>query len=273
MDTLVERYQLIYQKDPESKVFAPLAEAYRKMGMINEAIELAEKGVKKHPHFASGRVALGKSLLQKGDYIKAEEHLRMACDLSPENILAHQTLGECYLKLKQKQNALQSFKMVLFLNAQDKKAAEVVQKLEKEVFFAQEGAEEFADENFAMQKLKALENEEQVKAPVANIISTDKNQKFDLDRELALLDSRINRGQWAQAKEQVNQLFTLYPLEPKVIERKEKIKQVESGDMFLNKEWISPIEVKIAKQDKNQSELQVAKLKKLLSTIQARRNS
>src|SRR4051812_1873041 len=100
MTSFVERYQMIFEKDPKSKVFAPLAEAYRRMGLLNEAIDLAEKGVKTHPHFASGRVALGKCFVQKGEYQKATEHLMIARDLSPENLLAHQLIAECYLRLK-----------------------------------------------------------------------------------------------------------------------------------------------------------------------------
>jgi hypothetical protein len=31
---LLERYQILLEKDPRSQVFAPLAEAYRKMGLL-----------------------------------------------------------------------------------------------------------------------------------------------------------------------------------------------------------------------------------------------
>ena len=54
----IERYQKLYEEDPKSRIFAPLAEAYRKMGLINEALELAQNGVKIHPQFSGGRVAL-----------------------------------------------------------------------------------------------------------------------------------------------------------------------------------------------------------------------
>src|SRR5579872_5181477 len=96
VSSFVERYQLLYEKDPDSKVFAPLAEAYRRMGLLDEAIDLAESGVKVHPHFASGRVALGKCYVQKGKFAQAAEELKAASELSPENLLAHQLLAECY---------------------------------------------------------------------------------------------------------------------------------------------------------------------------------
>src|SRR6476661_8315239 len=59
---LVERYQLEYARDPQSKVFAPLSEAYRRMGLVEEALRIAENGVRANPGFASGRVAFARVL-------------------------------------------------------------------------------------------------------------------------------------------------------------------------------------------------------------------
>ena len=38
-----------YEKAPESRVFAPLADAYRKSGDVDRAIELCEKGLVQEP--------------------------------------------------------------------------------------------------------------------------------------------------------------------------------------------------------------------------------
>ncbi|MBK9293276.1 MAG: hypothetical protein IPM57_02360 [Oligoflexia bacterium] len=263
MDTLIERYQLIYQKDPESKVFAPLAEAYRKMGLIKEAIDIAEKGILKHPHFASGRVALGRALMEKNEFEKAKTHLILACDLSPENILAHTSLAQCYLKLNLAEKALGSFKMVLFLNPQDKNAAQIVQKLEKQVYFESNAVTE---EAFLMQKLTPIEKQDEV-AKTSEV--TEDSNKIDLEKELVLLNLNMSRGEWEKAKEQAKVLFANFPSDKRVIEAKSKIKQIESGDLFLNKEWISPIEVKMTKDHAWRLE----KLKTLLNTVQERRKS
>src|ERR1700722_5164925 len=134
VSAFVERYQLLYEKDPNSKVFAPLAEAYRRMGLVDEAIDLASQGVKLHPNFASGRVALGKCYVQKSEHEKAIEQLKIAVELSPENLLAHQLLAECYAKIRKPAESLNEFKMVLFLNPNDVRAAQVVKKLEEALF-------------------------------------------------------------------------------------------------------------------------------------------
>src|SRR5688572_23036133 len=102
----IERYQKLFEKDPKSKVFAPLGEAYRKMGLIKEALSILERGVKFHPHFASGRVALAKVLISQNEHTKAIEQLLVATDLSPENLLAQKLLAECYIALKKSKEAL-----------------------------------------------------------------------------------------------------------------------------------------------------------------------
>ena len=55
---MIYDYLKKYQEDPTSRVFAPLAEAYRKAGLIDEAIEIAREGLRVHPNFVGGRVAL-----------------------------------------------------------------------------------------------------------------------------------------------------------------------------------------------------------------------
>ncbi len=258
MSAFVERYQEIYEKDPNSKVFAPLAEAYRRMGLLDEAIELAEAGVAKHPHFSSGRVALGKVYAQKDRHLDAIVHLKAAVDISPENILAHQILAESYFKLGKLHDAMQSYKMVLFLNPNDEKIAELVQKLEKDVFFAESDSD--AQEEFSMQKLQSF------KKPNEPIISEQLFPRESLDRELALLDVRFERGQWKEAREQLSLLFRAHPLNKEILLRKEKIKELESDDIFWGRSWIEPLNMRTAAEKRR-------KLEDLLGKIDARRRS
>lgn len=257
----MERYQLIFEKDPDSKVFAPLAEAYRRMGLLDEAIDLAEKGVKKHPHFSSGRVALGKCYSQKGLHEKAIENLKAAVDLSPENILAHQLLADSYLKLGKLAEALQSYKMVLFLNPNDAKIASIVQKLEKDLFFATKT--ETIKEDFSMEKLQDLKTVTVHLTPSGGIRPT---QGWNLERELALLDTRFDRGQWKEAKEQLKELKERAPHHPDVLKRDKRLSELESGESFFSGEWISPLET-------GPNQKKVKSLKKILSRIENRRKA
>ena len=143
----IEKYQHILEKDPNSQVFAPLAEAYREMGMLQEAQKTIVNGLQRHPQFVSGLVTFAKIMRDSGEFRKALDALNKAVILAPENILAQQILGEIHLANKNPKEALKAFKMVLFLNPNSKSAQKSVQKLESIT------ADEYDDEVFAMTKL------------------------------------------------------------------------------------------------------------------------
>lgn len=138
----IERCQIEYDRNPGSRVFAPLCEAYRRMGLLDEAFELASRGVRLHPDFAAGRIAFARLLIEKKAFADAVEQLIRASELSPDNILAFQLLGDTYLELRRPKDALNAFKMVLFLNPLHERAQNMVRKWE---FLT---ADEFEDENF-----------------------------------------------------------------------------------------------------------------------------
>ncbi len=146
----IERCQIEYDRNPGSRVFAPLCEAYRRMGLIDEAFELASRGVRLHPDFAAGRIAFARILIEKKAFADAIEQLARAAELSPDNILAFQLLGDTYLELRRPKDALNAFKMVLFLNPLHDRAQRMVRKWE---FLT---ADEFEDEDF---EWRATEND------------------------------------------------------------------------------------------------------------------
>ncbi len=138
----IERCQIEYDRNPGSRVFAPLCEAYRRMGLIGEALEIASRGVRLHPDFAAGRIAFARILIEKKAYPDALQQLTLAAELSPDNILAFQLLGETYLELRRPKEALKAFKTVLFLNPLHDRAKKMVRKWE---FLS---ADEFENESF-----------------------------------------------------------------------------------------------------------------------------
>ncbi len=143
----VEKYQKILEKDPQSQVFAPLAEAYREMKMLEEAKRVVTAGVQRHPQFVAGLVTYARIMKDLGELEKSLDALKKAVQLSPENLLAFQLLAETHLAQKNPKEALKAFKMLLFLNPHAKTAQRAVQKLESLT------ADEYDEEVFAMTKL------------------------------------------------------------------------------------------------------------------------
>lgn len=209
----IERYQKMYEKDPTSRVFAPLAEAYRKMGLIKEARELAEKGVLKHPHFPGGRVALGRIHLANSQFEEAEIQFRKAVDLAPENVLAYQLLAETYLRLKKTKEALKAYKMLLFINPENARAVNAVRKLEALT------ADEYDEELFAMKPLQlAVKEWDQLELDVRSDSRPDKKRVY-LDRALSLADAYIVRNDIDRALDALNEAERLFGPNPEIVKR------------------------------------------------------
>lgn len=79
------RYYEKWQADPTSVVFAPISEMFRTCGLIDDAIKIAIEGLKHHPELVSGRVALAKAYLAKGETSHAREQAGLVLEKIPAN--------------------------------------------------------------------------------------------------------------------------------------------------------------------------------------------
>lgn len=119
-----------YQDNPRSRVFAPLAEAYRKAGLLDEAVEIAREGLRIHPGFVGGRVALARALFDQKKYPEVIEELAPVARDVPDNLVAQRLLAESSLILGRVTQALDSYKMLLYFMPNDEPLARMVQELE-----------------------------------------------------------------------------------------------------------------------------------------------
>ncbi len=218
---LVEKYQLMLQQDPKSRVFAPLSEAYRKMGLHEEALEICQSGVLANPDFAGGRIALARILMQLNQYDKAAPELKVATELSPENVLAFSLLAECYLHLKDGKEALKAYKMQLFLNPQDERAQRAVKKLEVLT------ADEFEDEVFNMKPLKiaSASMEEVLQIEPLTPTLSDQKKSRDIERFLSLADAYLVRNDTDRAIETLNEAEQIHGSLPEIVKRLKMLHQ------------------------------------------------
>ncbi|MBU6374448.1 MAG: hypothetical protein KGQ59_00475 [Bdellovibrionales bacterium] len=119
-----------YQEDPTSRVFAPLAESYRKAGLIKEAVEIAREGLRIHPQFVGGRVALARALFDLKQYEDVILELRQVCRDVPDNLVAQRLVAESALLLGRSEEALEAYKTLLYFSPSDAESAKMVQELE-----------------------------------------------------------------------------------------------------------------------------------------------
>jgi len=109
-----------YENAPDSHIFAPLADAYRKAGMLEEAVVICDKGVKKHPRYTSGYVVQGKCYFDLDLPDKAERAFQKVLDLDRNNLVALKYLGLILLERGDKEGAMGHFEHILALDPEDK---------------------------------------------------------------------------------------------------------------------------------------------------------
>lgn len=119
-------------KDPSSKLFVPLAEEYRKMGMLDEAIQVLSDGLKANPNYMSARVSLGKILLEKGNINEAREEMEKVVQTIPDNLFAHKKLAEIFQSTGDRENLLKEYRIIFSLSPNDKDVKNAIDKLERE---------------------------------------------------------------------------------------------------------------------------------------------
>ncbi|MBA4374021.1 MAG: hypothetical protein C0402_14315 [Thermodesulfovibrio sp.] len=126
----IEKLKEKVDKDPNSKLFVPLAEEYRKEGMLDEAIGVLLSGVEKQPGYMSARVSLGKIYVEKEMLKEAQAEFEQVIKSIPDNLYAHKKLADIYRSTGDTQQAIRSYKTVLRLNAMDEEALISLSELE-----------------------------------------------------------------------------------------------------------------------------------------------
>lgn len=131
---LLLKYLKIFQDDPTSRIFAPLAESYRKLGLVDEAIEICKEGLSANPDFLGGKVALARAYFDKGSYAQVRDLLNPVIDRIPDNLVAQRLLADACLMLGYVREALAASKMLLYFNPSDTEVARLVEELETQTY-------------------------------------------------------------------------------------------------------------------------------------------
>ena len=97
----IDRYTETLAADPSSPVFVQLAEAYRRLDMLDDALQVAEGGLQRQSDLPSGWVALGRIHVQRGDRIKAQDAFSKALTLDADFLPALTGLARIQAQLKE----------------------------------------------------------------------------------------------------------------------------------------------------------------------------
>lgn len=126
----IKKYEDALAKDPSSCCFAPLAELYRKNGLLDEAIDIAKRGVQLHQDYVGGYIALGRACFEKGMREESREALEKVVALTPDNLMAQKLLGQIYIDVGESAAAQKVLRQVLSLNPADMESRVALDALE-----------------------------------------------------------------------------------------------------------------------------------------------
>lgn len=131
----------MYEKKPRSRVFAPLAETYRKLGMIDEAMKILNVGIKNHPSYTLGYIVLSHCYYDLQNYEMSYNVIRPFVSQNLENITLQKLFAKTCINLGYLEEALQTFKYLLLLNPKDSYVADQIKLLEDDLLVDQEIAD------------------------------------------------------------------------------------------------------------------------------------
>jgi tetratricopeptide (TPR) repeat protein len=129
----IEKLKERVDKDPNSKLFVPLAEEYRKEGLVEEAIKVLQEGLERQPGYMSARVALGKIYLEKSMTQEAQVEFENVIKAIPDNLYAHKKLADIYRDTGKRNLAIKSYRTVLKLYSMDEDAINNLHELEDSI--------------------------------------------------------------------------------------------------------------------------------------------
>ncbi len=151
-----------FNKDPKSRIFVQLADLYRKNNMIDEALDVLNKGFEFHPQYPVAYLILGKCYYDKRSYIQARDAFEKTISFDPQNIVALRMLAKTCEILKDEKGQINAYKNIIAIDPLDANANEKLSMLEalqrKEPMYTVAMAEEYEKQGNREEALQIYEH-------------------------------------------------------------------------------------------------------------------
>jgi len=158
----IQRLSEKYNKDPKSRIFVQLADLYRKNNMLDEALDVINKGLEYHPEYPVAYLILGKCYYDKRSHIQARDAFEKTIALDPQNIVALQMLAKTCEILKDERGQINAYKSIISIDPLDNSAKEKLTMLEalqrKEPLYTVAMAEEYEKQGSLEEALKIYQH-------------------------------------------------------------------------------------------------------------------
>lgn len=110
----MDKFSLIYEFNPNSPLFAKVAETELEKKHIDKALSILEKGLEIYPNYATAYIIYSQALAAVGDFEKAENVLKKGCDLIDSKATYKHYVGKLY-SIKERHSLLEESKRTSFV--------------------------------------------------------------------------------------------------------------------------------------------------------------
>lgn len=125
----IQRFEDQYRRNPDSLVFARLADACRKAGDPERALTLLRDGIQKHPDYPTAHLVRARSLVDLGRPAEAEESLRRVLELDAQNLVAMRDIAVLAEERGDPLEAVHWYEQIAALDPGSPEAAEALDRL------------------------------------------------------------------------------------------------------------------------------------------------
>ena len=126
----IAKLESLFAANPEGRIFTHLAEAYRKAGELDRALEVLETGIERHTDYSSAYVVLGRVHADRADAEAARRSFRRVLELDPHNLVALRALGDLARDQGDSAEALEHYRQLLNLEPGNEEMGALVASLE-----------------------------------------------------------------------------------------------------------------------------------------------
>ncbi len=127
----IKKYEDVLAKDSRSYCFAPLSELYRKLGLLDDAVSVAKKGIETHPEYIGGFMVLGRALFEQGKRDEARASLEKVVLATPENLIAQRILSQIYQEEGNLIDAERALQLLVTFNPEDTESSLALEALQR----------------------------------------------------------------------------------------------------------------------------------------------
>lgn len=118
-----------WEGDPSSRIFLQLAEEYRHLGRVREALDVLDRGLKEHPGYLSALVAKGRCHLELGEGEAARGVLERVVKQDATQMVANKLLVRAYLETGDPAKARERLDLYSLLNDSDPEIEELRRRI------------------------------------------------------------------------------------------------------------------------------------------------